>query len=402
MADDLLIYNGRIIAETHFLSSGYVYVRDGRIASVGEEWAGIKAARTIDAGEYLVSPGFIDMHTHGIGGLDFMESDVETIVRGLREYAGFGVTKVVGSTLSNPLERIIAQAGRFREAENVSEYGDILHGVHIEGPWLAPRCRGGHALEYLRVPEKEDVHRLLGEAGDVIKTVTFAPELPNSVWLTEQLSMRGIVGVMGHTEASFEEAERVIRAGARHVTHMYDATLGYKEDPDETLAMMPGMETAVLMSDQVSIELIGWPVHAPEPFFSFIAKVKPVNKKVTVTDSLVGTGKPEGTVLSDKDGRKVYVCLGVLRMISDDPEINGNLTGSAVTMNVALRRLRDYAGIPVQEAVRWGSINPATTLGIDGETGSIRVGKAADIVLMDDDFNVKTTLLKGRTVFETG
>lgn len=402
MADDILIYNGRVITETHFLSSGYVYVSEGRIASIGEEWAGIKAAKEIDAGECLVSPGFIDMHTHGIGDLDFMESDVETIVRGLREYAGFGVTKVVGSTLSNPLGRIIAQAGRFREAENDSVYGDILHGVHIEGPWLAPRCRGGHALEYLRVPEKEDIHRLLGEAGDVIKTVTFAPELPNSVWLTEQLSMRRIVGVMGHTEASFEEAERVIRAGARHVTHMYDTTLGYKENPDEALVMMPGMETAVLMSDQVSIELIGCPVHVPEPFFRFIDKVKPANKKVIVTDSLVGTGNPEGTVLSDKDGRKVYVSQGVLRMISDDPEINGNLTGSAVTMNVALRRLRDYAGIPVEEAVRWGSINPATTLGIDGETGSIRVGKAADIVLMDDDFNVKTTLLKGRTVFETG
>jgi N-acetylglucosamine-6-phosphate deacetylase len=252
------------------------------------------------------------------------------------------------------------------------------------------------------VPEKEDIHRLLGEAGDVIKTVTFAPELPNSVWLTEQLSMRGIVGVMGHTEASFEEAERVIRAGACHVTHMYDTTLGYKENPDEALVMMPGMETAVLMSDQVSIELIGCPVHVPEPFFRFIDKVKPENKKVIVTDSLVGTGNPEGTVLSDKDGRKVYVSQGVLRMISDDPEINGNLKGSAVTMNVALRRLRDYAGMPVEEAVRWGSINPASTLGIDGETGSIRVGKYADIVLMDDDFNIKTTLLKGRTVFESG
>jgi N-acetylglucosamine-6-phosphate deacetylase len=402
MADDLLIYNGRVIAETHFLSSGYVYVTEGRIASVGEDWTGIKAARELDAGGNFVSPGFVDMHTHGIGDLDFMESDVETIVRGLREYAGFGVTKVVGSTLSNPLERIISQTCRFRDAEKDRGYGDILHGVHIEGPWLAPRCRGGHALEYLRVPEKEDIHRLLGEAGDVIKTVTFAPELPNSVWLTEQLSMRGIVGVMGHTEASFEEAERVIRAGACHVTHMYDTTLGYKENPDEALVMMPGMETAVLMSDQVSIELIGCPVHVPEPFFRFIDKVKPENKKVIVTDSLVGTGNPEGTVLSDKDGRKVYVSQGVLRMISDDPEINGNLKGSAVTMNVALRRLRDYAGMPVEEAVRWGSINPASTLGIDGETGSIRVGKYADIVLMDDDFNIKTTLLKGRTVFESG
>ena len=181
---------------------------------------------------------------------------------------------------------------------------------------------------------------------------------------------------------------------------MYDTTLGYRENPDEALVMMPGMETAVLMSDEVSIELIGCPVHVPIPFFRFIDKVKPRNKKVIVTDSLVGTGMADGSVLTYKGGRKVYVSKGVLRMIDDDPELNGNLTGSAVTMNVALRRLQNYARIPIHEAVRWGSINPAATLGIDGDTGSIRIGKFADIVLMDDDFNVKMTLLKGRPVFE--
>ena len=254
-------------------------------------------------------------------------------------------------------------------------------------------------LEYLRIPEKGDVERLLGEVGDVIKTVTFAPELPNAVWLTEQLVRRNIVAVLGHTEAGFEDAERAILAGARHVTHMYDTTLGYKENPDEALVMMPGMETAVLLNDEVSIELIGCPVHVPQPFFRFIDKVKPRGKKVIVSDSLVGTGQPEGTVLTYKDGRKVYVAEGVLRMIDDDPKVNGNLTGSAVTMNVALRRLRDYTRIPLQEAIRWGSINPAATLGIQQETGSIRVGKSADLVLMDDDFKIKSTFLKGKRIF---
>jgi N-acetylglucosamine-6-phosphate deacetylase len=401
MNNNVLIYNGKVIGETHIIPSGYVLIKNGRIASIGEDWNGKEAEQKIDAGNHLISPGFIDIHTHGIMDVDFMEADVETLVRGLGIYAGFGVTRVVGSTLSNPIDVIIEQAGRIRDAKNQSEYGDILHGAHIEGPWLAPRCRGGHALEYLCAPESEDVNRLLGEVGDVIKTLTFAPELPNSVWLAEQLSLRGVVGVVGHTEASFEDAERVIRAGVRHVTHMYDTTLGYKENPDEALVMMPGMETAVLLHDEVSIELIGCPVHVPIPFFRFIDKVKPRDKKIIVTDSLVGTGMPDGSVLTYKDGRRVYVSEGVLRMIDDDPMINGNLTGSAVTMNIALKRLQNYAQIPIDEAIRWGSINPAKTLGIDGETGSIRIGKYADIVLMDDDFNIKMTFLKGRPVFET-
>ena len=124
---------------------------------------------------------------------------------------------------------------------------------------------------------------------------------------------------------------------------MYDTTLGYKENPDEALVMMPGMETAVLMDDRVSIELIGCPVHVPRPFFKFIEKIKPRNKTVVVTDSLVGTGMPEQTILTYEDGHKVYVEDGVLRMLSDDPASNGNLTGSAVTLNMALRRLKEYA-----------------------------------------------------------
>jgi N-acetylglucosamine-6-phosphate deacetylase len=282
------------------------------------------------------------------------------------------------------------------------EYGGLLAGAHIEGPWLNPAQKGGHALEYLRVPEKGEVDRLLGEVGDVIREVTFSPELPGAVWLTETLAQRGILPSIGHSEASFEQAEAVILAGARHVTHLYDALNGYKENPREALVMMPGVETAVLKHDAVSVELNGCPVHVPIPFWSFIDKVKPRGKKVVVTDSLVGTGMPEGTVLTYKDGRQVYVEKGVLRMIDQDPKIHGNLTGSAVTMNVALRRLMQYAGLPVQEAVRWLSLNPAMALGLDRETGSLKPGKWADITLFDDAIEVKRTMLKGKTVFRAG
>ncbi len=398
----LLIFNGRIIAETAVIPCGYVLVREGRISSIGTDWTAIDAEQKVDAKGRLVCPGLIDMHTHGIRDVSFMDSDVPAMVRGLGHYAAYGVTRLVGSTLANPYDTIIAQIGRMRTVMEDREYGAMLHGAHMEGPWLAPRCRGGHDLRYLRTPEKDDVRRILGEVGDVIRTVTFAPELPGSVWLTEQLAWRGIVPVLGHSEASYEDARAVILAGARHVTHMYDATMGYKENPDEALVMMPGMETAVLHDDEVSIELIGCPVHVPRPFFRFIDKVKPRGKKVIVTDSLVGTGMPEGSVLTYKDGHKVYVEQGVLRMINDDPTIHGNLTGSAVTLNVGLRRLMEYTAQPFEEAIRWVSLNPATTLGIEHETGSIKVGKLADIAVMDDACAVKMTFVKGRQVFPAG
>ncbi len=398
----VILKNGFILNEVKPIEHGFIVIRGERIVSTGSGEPDRTGDETIDVKGLVVSPGFIDMHTHGIMDVDFMESDIPKLHKGFEGYARFGVTRVVGSTLSNPLDSIIAQAVRIGEAKQSSPFGDILHGVHVEGPWLAPRCRGGHALKYLKHPEKDDVKRLLDQTGGIIKSVTFAPELDNSVWLTEQLCARGIVPVLGHTEASYEEAEKVIHAGARHVTHMYDTTMGYRENPDEALVMMPGMETAVLYYDEVSIELIGCPVHVPKPFFRFIAKIKPRDKRVIVTDSLSGTGMPENTVLTDKDGRQVYVKEGVLRMIDEDPKVNGNLTGSAVTMNVALRRLAEYAELPLAEAVRWGSINPAVTLGLDHETGSIKTGKLADIIVMDDTFDIKLTMVKGNIIYNQG
>ena len=398
MSKDTLIFNGRVIAETHFLARGYVLIRDGRIASLGSDWTGLEAGERIDAGGLIVSPGFVDMHTHGIRDTDFMASDAEGMVRGLAAYASFGVTRVCGATLANPWERIIGQVKQMRRAMEDREYGALLAGAHIEGPWLYAAQRGGHALEYLRVPERAEVDRLLGEVGEVITEVTFAPELPGAVWLTETLAARGILPSIGHSEASYEQAEAVILAGARHVTHLYDAINGYRENPHEALVMMPGVETAAYRHDEVSVELNGCPVHVPVPFWGFINQVKPRDKKVVVTDSLVGTGLPEGTVLTYKDGRQVYVEKGVLRMIDQDPKIHGNLTGSAVTMNVALRRLMQFTGLGVQEAVRWVSLNPARALGLDRETGSLRAGKWADLALFDDEVQVKRTFLRGRQV----
>lgn len=401
--ESLLIHGGRVITETALIPEGYVLIEGDRIVSVGnEEEKPERADKVIDAGDRYISPGFVDIHTHGIHDVDFMESDEETMERGLAAYAGFGVTRLLATTLSNPIERIVAQIKRIRRLRDEGGLGGMIAGVHVEGPWLAERCRGGHASEYLRIPQNEDIGLLLGEIGDIITTVTYAPELKNTSRLTEQLRREGIVPVFGHTEASYDDAERCIQKGARHVTHMYDTTLGYGENPDEALVMMPGMETSVMMNDDVSVELIGCPIHVPPPFFKFVNKVKPRDKRIVVTDSLVGAGLDNGTEFTYKDGHRIYVEDGVLRMIDEDPKVNGNLTGSAVTMNTAISRVARFAEIPVEEAVRWGSINPAGTIGINHETGSIKIGKTADLTVFDDDFNVSLTVARGKIVYSGG
>jgi N-acetylglucosamine-6-phosphate deacetylase len=271
----------------------------------------------------------------------------------------------------------------------------------VEGPWLAWRCRGGHPEEFLLVPRKDDVERLIGEVGDIVRTVTFSPELENATWLCETLSLNGIIPVIGHTDASYEQTMEAIRAGARHVTHLFCADLGFRESEKEALTIEPGMETAVLVNDEVSVELIGCPIHVAIPLFRLVDKVKPHDRKIVVSDSLIGAGMPEGSIITFRDGRQAAVRAGVLRMIyKDNPELDGNITGSAITINMAVKRLSEYIEAPLDEAVRWATINPAILLGLDRKIGSLRVGKRADIAVFDDDVHVSMTFLGGRLVYQ--
>ena len=399
----LLIKNGRIITESGVLEGGFLLVEGEAIAKIGSGDMLPHGDEAIDLGGRFVSPGFIDIHTHGIADIDFMGEDIEDLHRSFEAYARFGVTGLLPTTITIQFDTIIEQVKRLRKVRDDNANGAMMLGVHVEGPWLSWRCRGGHPEEHLKLPNREDVKRLIGEVGDIVKTVTFSPELENAVWLCETLATHGITPVIGHTEASYDQTMDVIRAGARHVTHLFDADLGIHESDHEALTFEPGMETAALINDGVSVELIGCPIHVPKPLFRLVDKVKPGDKKILVSDSLIGAGMPDSSVITFRDGRQAEVQDGVLRMIyKDNPELHGNLTGSAITLNMAVKRLSDYIDAPLYEALRWATVNPATLLGIADRTGSIRVGKRADLTVFDDDVNVAMTLLAGKPIFRDG
>ena len=396
----LLLKNGRIITESGVLKGGYLLIEGQRIVSIGKDSRYPRADEVIDLNGSVASPGFIDIHTHGIADIDFMGNSAEDLHRSFEKYLQFGITGLLPTTVSITFDTIIEQVKLIRRVRDENPNGAMMQGVHVEGPWLSWRCRGGHPEEFLLVPVKEDVERLIGEVGDIVKTVTFSPELENALWLCETLSVHGIIPVIGHTEATYEQTMDVIRAGARHVTHLFDADIGFRESETEALTMEPGMETAALINDEVSVELIGCPIHVPTPLFRLVNKIKPRDRKILVSDSLIGAGMPEGSIITFRDGRQAKVREGVLRMMcKDNPDLDGNLTGSAITMNMAVKRLSEYIDAPLEEASRWATINPAILLGIEQETGSLRVGKRADIVVFDDDVRVEMTLFGGKPAY---
>ncbi len=407
----ILLYNARIILEDEsIIEKGYLLLEGEKITSVGpiEEILpdykpkdnNIRLKEKIDLKDLTLLPGLIDIHIHGIQDINVIDCSETDIEKMLNELAKYGVTGFLPTTMAYPLDKIIEQVKKIKIVKDTNSLGTMIMGVHLEGPWLSMKMRGAHAREHVLTPRKKDIERIIKEIGDTVKTVTFSPEIENSILLTETLAQNDIIPVIGHTAATYEETIRVIKRGARHVTHTFDAMHGFREKSEEPGVMEPGVETAVLTNDSVSVELIGCPTHVPIPFFNLVDKIKPDDKKILVTDAGIGTGMPDGTIIEIEKGRKAYVKEGVLRLIApDDPRLNNGLAGSAVTMNIALKRLVTLAGIPVERAIKWATLNPATLLGNNHTTGSIRPGKYADIIAIDENFNVKLTILKGKIVY---
>ncbi len=403
----ILLYNGKIILENRTIERGYLLISGSKITSVGsvdelsyeQHWENLKVKK-IDLEGFTILPGLIDIHTHGILEINVINSNEHDIRGMLKELVKYGVTGFLPTTMAFPLDRIIAQVKIIEMVKDTDPLGSMILGVHLEGPWLSMKMRGAHAKEHILIPREKDIERVIREIGNIVKTVTFSPEIENSLLLTEMLSRSGIIPVIGHTQATYDETIKVIEKGARHATHTFDAMRGFKEKQDELGVMEPGVETAILTEDTVSVELIGCPTHVPLPLFKLVDKIKPEDKKILVTDAGVGTGMPEGTTIEIEPGRKAYIKDGVLRLIApDDPRLDNGLAGSAVTMNIALKRLVELAGLPVERAIRWATINPALLLGESEKIGSIRPGKEADITVIDDNFNAQLTILKGKIVY---
>lgn len=405
----IILYNGKILAESGIIEKGYIAIEDGKIVSIGSGDYSLqnlhpfrtRSIEKIDLKGLTVIPGFIDIHTHGLLDINVMEGEKKELEKLPAELVKFGVTGFLPTTMAYPIEGIINQVNKIREIQNNGRtLSQIILGVHLEGPWLSMKMRGAHNKEFVLVPQKEDVKRILEEIGDIVKTVTFSPEIENATWLAEELSSNGIIPVIGHTAATYQQTLEVIKAGARHVTHMFDAMLGYGENKNELGVIEPGVETAVLLNDTVSIELIGCPIHVPPPLLTLVDRIKPHDKKILVTDAGAGAGKPDGTIVELESGRNAYVKDGVLRLIDEnDPRLNNGLAGSAVTMNVALKRLVNIGQLKIENAIQWATINPAKLLGIESITGSIRNGKRANLAVIDENFGVKITILNGEIVF---
>ncbi len=376
------IINGKIILKDRIVENRallYTDVIEG-IVDMDKVPAG---AEIIDAKGGYVAPGLIEMHIHGYLGKDVCDGNIESIKTISEGIVKNGVTAFLPTTMTESMETIVASLESVREGMKQCKdwNGATVLGAHAEGPFISPSKKGAQDEKYILKPDAEFVKKY----ADVIKTITLAPEEDTEDFaaIREINKATDVVISMGHTSATYETAMASTQVGVKHVTHFFNAMTALSH-------RAPGVVTAGLNSD-VSIEVIVDTVHVSPAFYDMLYKLKG-RKLVFVTDCLPAGGLPDG-----------QYTLGNQPIIYKDnicKLLDGTIAGSVLKLNMGVWNVYTNSNIPLYECVNGATLNPATTLGIQDKKGSLEVGKDADIIITDSEFEIKKTIISGSIRYE--
>ena len=376
------IINGKIILKDRIVSDGVLLYSDVIEGIVSKDDIP-DGAEIIDANEGYVAPGLIDLHIHGYFGCDVCdatEESIRTISKGLVEN---GVTGYLPTTMTVDMKVVKGALDVVRSLKEESKNwdGSILLGAHAEGPFISESKKGAQDPKHILKPDAEFVK----EYSDVIKIITLAPETDTEDFaqIREMVKNTDTVVSMGHTSADYETAMKSIATGVRHATHLFNAMTPLSH-------RAPGVVTAALNSD-VSCELIVDTFHVSTAFYDMIWKLKG-RKLCFITDCLPAGGLPEGEYTLG--GQKI-IYRGIVCKLED-----GTIAGSVLKLNKGVWNVYTNSNVPLWECVNCASLNPAATLGIADKKGSLEVGKDADIIITDNEFNVKKTIIGGIDKYE--
>lgn len=362
---------GRVLAPED-LGVRLLTVEDGRVVAIRD--AGEAPADALGGPDAWIVPGLIDIQLNGAFGVDFTDPDAD-LAHAAAALPSTGVTAFLPTLVSSPADGYARFLGNL--ASPMADGAARVLGAHLEGPFLAPSRRGAHDPDALRAPDLDELRAWLDAGG--VRMVTLAPELPSAEALITELSSRGVIAAIGHSDASWGEAGAAIRAGASLGTHLFNAMRPFHHRD-------PGIVGRLLASG-VTVSLIIDSIHVAPETIALVASIKAPNELIFVTDGLAALGQPPGPY---RLGEREVISDGTVARLAD-----GTLSGSVVPMVLALGRLV-AAGLDPSIAVRAASTTPAALLGVEENHGRLEVGRIADLVLLDRDWNPQLTLVQGR------
>lgn len=386
-----LIKNGTVLTPFREIQNGGVLIKNGKIVEVLEAGSPLpEAEEVIDAQGLYISPGFIDVHVHGGGGFEVTNAEPEEIVSVCRAHAKYGTTSILPTTLASSLPVLCKTLDSIQEAQKICTTANIL-GAHLEGPFLSPAQCGAQAPKYIIPPDPKSVSALL-DRWDGIKIMGAAPEIPGGLELGRELISRGITASIAHSDATFEDVERALEYGYEDVTHLYSGCSMTKRINAYRVA---GVVEAGLFYDCLSVQVIADGKHLPPSLLKLIYKCKGPDRIVLITDGLCSSAveASEGTIFTQKNGVRIVLQDGVMKLMDGQ-----SFAGSVATMSRLVRNMIELAGVPILEAVRMASLNPARLARVEDRKGRIAPGYDADIILFDSSIQVMRTLVMGVAV----
>ncbi len=387
----LLIHNARVVLKDK-VAEGFVMTDGDRIVSVGEGRPLAAPCETIDAGGRLLVPGFVDLHTHGAGGRDYMDGTVEDIIVAAECELDHGTTTVLPTTLTSSDEDLFLFLDNFKKARSSGALLPDMPGVHLEGPYFDMVEKGAQDARYIRTPSKDHYMRIMEAAGGAVKRWSVAPELDGAIKMMDDLRDCGILFSAGHTAATYDDISRACDHGLSLLTHFYSgmSTIVRKGG----FRILGTVESGYLI-DGLNVELICDGLHLPPDLLKLIMKCKDRRMITACTDSMRGAGMSDGpSILGPRsNGQEVIIEDGIAKM----PD-RSCFAGSVATGNRLFRTLVKLVGLTEPEAAYMTSLHPAELIGLGCETGSIEVGKRADLVILNEDCSVDKVVAAGKIV----
>jgi len=382
------LVNGRIVLPDAVVEGQALLIEDGKIAGLvpdGDLSLG-SAISTVDAGGRLITPGLIDIHTHGALGHTFNEPTAEAFAAITAENARQGVTSLLATLLTAPVEDLVRCLEFAALWMGEARAGTQVLGVHLEGPYFNSAQKGAQDPAHIRTPDDGTADRLLAWH-ETLRIVTFAPELPGALKFTARLAQLGLVPAAGHSSATDAEVQAAMEQGLRHVVHLWS---GQSSTVRQGPWRAPGLLEASLVFEGLTAEIIADNRHLPPTLMKLAFKCLGPDRLCAVSDASSGAGFPEGARY--RMGQMEYEVHDGVGMLLD----RSAFAGSTTLLNRMAPVLRDVVGIPLAQAVRMVTLTPARIIGVEQQKGSIEAGKDADLAVFDDDFTASGVVIGGR------
>ncbi|MBU0635044.1 MAG: N-acetylglucosamine-6-phosphate deacetylase [Candidatus Omnitrophica bacterium] len=358
----LFIHNARLILADKIVRKAWLLIKDGKINGYGTHKKISKAkAEVVNAKDNYLSPGFIDLHIHG---------DVEKISK---TQAKSGTTAFLHCLHADRIENYGKKIEKSKQAKLT---GAQRLGSYLEGPFLNKAMAGAQPKRFIIEPKRDKLLKVIRAAGKDIKIMTLACEFGNIEKILKLLRKNEIVTALGHTNASFEQAEKAIDSGAYYTTHIFNRM-------GSISARCPGIIVKLLLDERITAEVIADGKHVHPALLKLLVKVKGPDKIVLVSDSIAAM--PPGSHKMKLEDKVYWLN-------------NSTISGSTLTLLTAVHNMVDFTGMDIASAVRMATLNPARIAGIEKRKGSIALGKDADIVIFDKNFKAKMTIIKGKII----